>query len=121
MIIPLGRIVRFAIATAMRQDEICRITWNDVDFAKRLVTVRDRKDPRNKSGNHQCMPLLNLTGFDAWQLLLEQKILTNVLGRCFPYNSNTKLNFSNCSFCLIKSMKEFRYRNVSYFWVILKC
>lgn len=26
-IIPLGRIMRFAVATAMRQDEICRIRW----------------------------------------------------------------------------------------------
>lgn len=30
--------------------------------------------------------MLNLTGFDAWQLLLEQKILTGGKGRCFPHN-----------------------------------
>ncbi|WP_198022751.1 MULTISPECIES: hypothetical protein [unclassified Methylosinus] len=29
--IPLGRIVRFAIATAMRLDEICRVAWEDFD------------------------------------------------------------------------------------------
>ena len=43
--IPVGRIVRFAIATAMRQDEICRIRWRDVDADTRTVVVRDRKDP----------------------------------------------------------------------------
>ena len=85
-IIPIGRIVQFAIATAMRQEEICTITWDDVDFEKRLVTVRNRKDPRNKIGNHQKVPLLNLTGFDAWQYLLEQKILTGGKGRIFPHN-----------------------------------
>ena len=69
MIIPMGRIVRFAIATAMRQEEICKIEWSDVDLTKRVVTIRDRKDPRNKEGNHQKVPLLNLTGIDAWQLL----------------------------------------------------
>ena len=29
--IPVGRIVRFAVATAMRQAEICRIRWADID------------------------------------------------------------------------------------------
>ena len=78
-IIPIARIVKFAIATAMRQEEICKIEWSDVDFKKRIVVIRDRKDPRHKEGNHQKVPLLNLTGFDAWQLLLEQKILTGGL------------------------------------------
>ena len=50
-IIPLGRIMRFAIATAMRQDEICRIRWEDIDAKARTVIVRDRKDPRDKNGN----------------------------------------------------------------------
>ena len=85
-IIPMGRIVRFAIGTAMRQEEICKIEWADVDLKKRVVLIRDRKDPRRKDGNHQKVPLLNLTGYDAWQLLLEQKILTGGKGRCFPYH-----------------------------------
>ena len=89
MIIPMGRIVHFAITTAMRQEEICRIEWSDVDLIKRVVTIRDRKDPRNKDGNHQEVPLLNLTGIDAWQLLLEQKLLTSGQGRCFPYHSKS--------------------------------
>lgn len=49
--IPMGRIVRFAIATATRQDELCRIEWTDVDLQRKLVTVRDRKDPRRKDGD----------------------------------------------------------------------
>lgn len=85
-IIPMARITKFAIATAMRQEEICRIEWSDVDFVKRLVTIKDRKDPRRKDGNHQKVPLLNLTGYDAWDLLLQQKIVTNGKGRCFPHN-----------------------------------
>lgn len=87
--LPLGRIVRFAVATAMRQAEICRIEWTDVDMSKRTVTIRDRKDPRRKDGNHQVVPLLNSTGYDAWQLMLEQRILTRGLGRVFPYHSKS--------------------------------
>jgi integrase len=44
--IPLARMVRFAVATAMRLDEICRIEWTDVDLKKKTVKVRNRKDPR---------------------------------------------------------------------------
>ena len=38
-LIPMARIIRFAVATAMRQEEICKFEWTDVDIQKRLVTV----------------------------------------------------------------------------------
>jgi integrase len=84
--IPLGRIIRFAVATAMRQAEICRIEWSDIDMMKRTVTIRDRKDPRRKDGNHQKIPLLNSTGYDAWQIILEQRVVTRGIGRVFPHH-----------------------------------
>jgi integrase len=87
--IPLGRIICFAVATAMRQAEICRIEWTNVDMQKRTVTIRDRKDPRRKDGNHQIVPLLNSTGYDAWQIILEQRIVTRGIGRVFPYHSKS--------------------------------
>ena len=83
---PMSRIVRFAIATAMRQSEICSIQWDDVDMRRRIVTVRDRKDPRQKDGNHQKVPLVNLTGYDAWELINEQRRASNSTGRVFPHN-----------------------------------
>lgn len=51
--IPLSRIVRFAIATAMRLDEICRLEWQDIDLRARTAIIRNRKDPRNKKDNDQ--------------------------------------------------------------------
>jgi integrase len=86
--LPLGRIVRFAVATAMRQAEICRIEWCDVDMKKRTVTIRDRKDPRRKDGNHQIVPLLNSTGYDAWQIILEQRIVFVPSDACSPTTRN---------------------------------
>ena len=59
--IPVARIARFAIATAMRQDEISRLRWRDVNAATKTALIRDRKDPREKSGNHQKVPLLGTT------------------------------------------------------------
>ena len=85
-LIPMSRIIRFAVATALRQEEICKITWDDVDIPNRIVTIRDRKDPRKKDGNHQRVPMLNLTGYDAWEVLLEQRIVTRGKGRVFPHH-----------------------------------
>jgi len=87
--IPVARIARFAIATAMRQDEICRIRWQDVDWETRTVIVRDRKDPRDKSGNHQKVPLLSASGIDASQLLKEQAKISSGGDRIFPYNGRS--------------------------------
>jgi len=58
--IPLGRIIRFAVATAMRQDEICRIEGPDFDRENKMLLIRDRKDPRRKNGNDQRIPLLDV-------------------------------------------------------------
>ncbi|WFU14335.1 site-specific integrase [Bradyrhizobium sp. CB3481] len=85
-IIPMGRIVRYAVATTMRQEEICRPDWSDVDMKNRILVIRDRKDPRVKDGNDQKVPLLNLTGYDAWEIMLQQRIVTRGKGRVFPYN-----------------------------------
>jgi integrase len=85
----VGRIVKFAVATAMRQEEICRILWEDIDVVGRTVMVRDRKDPRDKTGNDQKVPLLDATGFDAWALLQEQKPFSGQSERAFPYNARS--------------------------------
>ena len=58
-------ICRFAIASGMRQDEICQLQVSDVSRSARTVVIRDRKDPRNKEGNDQTVPLLP----DAWAIV----------------------------------------------------
>jgi len=64
-IIDMTTLCRFALASAMRQDEICRLEVNDVDREARTVLIRDRKDPRNRSGNDQTVPLLP----EAWAII----------------------------------------------------
>lgn len=56
------------MATAMLRGEIVQLRWDDIDAAKRLILVRDRKDPRKKQGNDQWVPLLG----DAWELVQRQ-------------------------------------------------
>jgi len=49
--IPMTRIVPFAIFSARRQEEITRIRWADLDEAGSRVLVRDMKNPGEKVGN----------------------------------------------------------------------
>jgi integrase len=43
--IPMGRVVRFAIATAMRSEEIHKIRWEDLDVNRKTILIRDRARP----------------------------------------------------------------------------
>ena len=47
-----------APASCMRQGEICQLLAEDADLERKTVPMRDRKDPRNKIGNNQVVPLL---------------------------------------------------------------
>jgi integrase len=87
--IPMTRIVKFAIATAMRIEEIFRIEWDTLDERTRTILVKDRKDPRKKDGNDQRVPLLAATGLDAWTILQDQRDLRLNPARCFPYNAKS--------------------------------
>ncbi|MCR6659814.1 MAG: site-specific integrase [Asticcacaulis sp.] len=87
---PMDRIICFAIATAMRQEEICRVTWADLTPRMRTLTIRDRKDPKEKRGNHQTIPLLSVSGYDAWKLIEEQRRSADGNhARIFPYNGKS--------------------------------
>jgi len=87
---PMKAITQFAIATAMRLDEIVRIEWRHLDPKTRTILVENRKDPRNKDGNDQRVPLLAATGYDGYQLLEEQRQrIGGNGGRCFPYNGRS--------------------------------
>ncbi len=86
-IVPMSRIIKFAIATAMRQEEIFRVTWSDFNARTKMLTIRDRKDPRQKKGNDQRIPLLKVSGYDAVALIEEQRaIRSNQDDRIFSYN-----------------------------------
>ncbi|MDD9341022.1 MAG: site-specific integrase [Providencia heimbachae] len=80
--IPYRDIFMFSILSCMRIGEVCKIHWSDVDYSSRSVMVRDRKDPRKKSGNHMSVPLLG----EAWDILNKQDKNDE---KIFPYNSQS--------------------------------
>jgi integrase len=82
--IPMEMICRFALATGMRQGEICRLEVEDLDRERRCIVIRDRKDPQNKIGNHQNVPLLPA----AWAIV-EDVLQTRSAGLLFPFDERS--------------------------------
>lgn len=73
----MADIFEFAIASAMRRGEIARIMWRDINEVKRTIIIRDRKDPQQKIGNDQEVPLLGA----AWDVIQRQP---RTADRIFP-------------------------------------
>lgn len=76
-------VVRFAVGTAMRRGEIVKLQRADIDADKRLILVRDRKDPRQKQGNDMWVPLLG----SMWELVQAQPVSAD--GRLWPLHEQT--------------------------------
>jgi integrase len=79
--IDMVKVVSFAIFSTRRQEEICRIRWEDFD--KDRVLVRDMKNPGVKKGNDVWC---NLPGHAA-KIIRSQK--KDRSGFIFPYNNRT--------------------------------
>lgn len=79
---PMHTIIEFAIYSCRRRGEITRLRWEDFEEEKRMLTVRDMKDPKHKVGNHHRFPLLG-RAFD----IVKAQPMTDE--RIFPYNANS--------------------------------
>jgi integrase len=84
--VPMGDILRFCLASAMRISEVCRLEWKDFDAKAKTVIIRDRKHPQDKLGNNQTVPLLGATGHDAFKIAKRQP---HKGPRIFPHSSAT--------------------------------
>lgn len=85
-IIDMPPLIRFAVATGMRQEEICRILIEDVDRNPESpsVLIRERKHPKEKLSRNERVPLLP----EAW-VIAQQAMGSRLSGRLFPYNSSS--------------------------------
>ena len=89
-LIPLGRLIKFAVATAMRQDEICRVSFEDFNATQSTLMIRQRKHPRQKQSNDQAIPLVADAGYDAAALIIEQRErYGRSTGFIFPYDGRS--------------------------------
>jgi hypothetical protein len=101
-------IVEFAVGTAMRRGEIAKLKWGDIDEKKRLILVRDRKDPRKKIGNDQWVPLLGL----AWGVVRAQPKVDGD-PRIFPIGDSTiSKYFTEC--CRELSIPDLHFHDLRH-------
>ena len=87
--IPMHRIIPFAVATGLRQGEICRVEWGNYQSDDRTLFVPKRKHPRERETNDHLMPLVSTTGYDPFALMEEQGAETGKVGRIFPFNGKS--------------------------------
>ena len=45
----------------------------DVDFDNRTITIRDRKDPNEKEGNDETIPMFHETDPASWSMVVQQQ------------------------------------------------
>jgi integrase len=76
------KVAGFAIFSTRRQEEICRIRWDDLDESRQAVLVRDMKNPGDKIGNNVWCHLPD----EAWAIV---KSMPRVCDEIFPYNSES--------------------------------
>ncbi|MGB9333125.1 MAG: tyrosine-type recombinase/integrase [Steroidobacteraceae bacterium] len=66
--IPMQSIVEFALNSARRESEICRLEWRDNDPRGRTGMVRDATHPTKKEGNHRRFKYTP----EGWAVVLAQ-------------------------------------------------
>ena len=85
--IPMSRLIKFAMATAMRQGEICKVKWEDFNEAKSTLIIREGKNP-NKMID-KTIPLVTNRGINPLKLIAEQRLVSGNFERIFPYLKDT--------------------------------
>ena len=92
--IPMTKVIPFALFSTRRQEEITRILWADFEEANKRVLVRDMKNPGEKLGNHVWCDLPE----PAFKLISS---MPRVDPRIFPYNPNSiSANFTRARLLL---------------------
>lgn len=80
--LPMEDLIAFAIDSCMRLGEVVRVVWTDLRAQDKTLTIRDRKHPRKRLGNHQTIPLLGRSFEIASRQMRWKKEI-------FPYDANS--------------------------------
>lgn len=102
--IPLVDIFHLSIHTCMRLGEITRLEWGDLDLDSSTLTIRNRKDPRNKKGNDCAIPLFN----EVKEILMRQP---KVESRIFPFKKES-IGAAWQRVCREEGIEDLRYHDL---------
>jgi integrase len=99
-------IMDFAIASARREAEICRLEWRDNDEANRTGLVRDAKHPTGKDGNHRRFKYTP----EAWALVQAQP---ETAERIFPYDPKS-IGAAFTRACRLLGIQDLRFHDLRH-------
>jgi integrase len=104
--IPMRDIMWFAIYSARRESEICRLEWTDNDTNARTGLVRDAKHPRSKEGNHKRFKYTP----EAWEIAHRQPQDSDYI---FPYDPKSVGAAFTCA-CHILGIQDLRFHDLRH-------
>ena len=104
--IPMQAMVDFAIASARREAEICRLEWRDNDAATRTGLVRDAKHPTSKDGNHRRFKYTP----EAWAIAANQP---RTSGYIFPYDPKS-VGAAFTRACHVLGIEDLRFHDLRH-------
>ena len=103
--VPMTRIIPFAMFSTRRLGEICRIKWSDFDRHGQRVMVRDMKHPGEKAGNDQWVDVpQEAVGFMGGP---------QTSGRIFPYTEDAiGANFTRA--CKLLEIEDLHFHDLRH-------
>jgi len=104
--IPMQAIMDFAIASARREAEICRLEWRDNDKATRTGMVRDAKHPTSKDGNHRRFKYTP----EGWALVTAQPKSSEYI---FPYDPKS-VSAAFTRACHLLGIEDLRFHDLRH-------
>jgi integrase len=104
--IPMQQVMEFALTSARRESEICRLEWRDNDVQNRTGMVRDAKHPTKKEGNHRRFKYTP----EAWAVALAQPRSSEYI---FPYDpKSVSAAFTHA--CQLLGIKDLRFHDLRH-------
>ena len=104
--IPMTGLILFSIYSTRRQDETCRMTWEDLNREQSEMIVRDMKNPGEKIGNDVTTVLPP----EALQLILQR---SGTKGRIWPYNSES-VSASFTRACQLLGIEDLHFHDLRH-------
>ena len=104
--IPMLPVMEFALNSARRESEICRLEWRDNDPRGRTGMVRDAKHPTKKEGNHRRFKYTP----EAWAVVLAQPRSSEFI---FPYDPKS-VGAAFTRACRFLGIKDLRFHDLRH-------
>ena len=99
-------VLEFAICSARREAEICRLEWRDNDAATRTGVVRDAKHQTDEDGNHRRFKDTP----EAWAIVQGQPRTCDYI---FPYDPKS-VGTAFTRACHILGIKDLRFHDLRH-------